>query len=273
MNRPLIPAAILATALFATPAFADDVPLAPHRAVYDMKLADTDNGSVEDITGRLVFEITGNECEGYVMNTRFVLNTALESRTILNDFQSSTWEDPKESAFRFISKDYVDNELSEETNGTAAKERNTVQVSFTVPEEKTVELKGDALFPVQHIQKLIRAARKGETVFQSPLYDGTDGGEKIYNTTAIIGAPFAADVFRGKSTPADGVVKTSERWPVVMSYFDDTSENADDGLPIYQMAFELYDNGITRSLTLDYGDFKLDGQMSQFEMLEPSKCE
>lgn len=250
------------------------VDLAPHRAVYEMRLAEPGNGGVQDINGRLVFEIAGNACEGYVMNTRFVLNTALSSdRVILNDFQSSTWEDPSENAFRFVSKDYVDNQLSEETNGTAARDNNRVQVSFTMPEEKTVELDGDALFPVQHIHKLIGAARADKRVFQSQLYDGTDGGEKIYSTTAIIGEQFAPDDFSDGGTPADGVMGEMARWPVVMSYFDDTAEDASEGLPIYQMAFEIYENGVTRTLVLDYGDFKLDGRLSMIDMYEPTPCE
>lgn len=250
------------------------VTLVPHRAIYEMSLAEAGSGGIEDITGRLVFEITGNDCEGYVMNTRFVLNTALNSnRTILNDFQSTTFEDPRNDAFRFISKDYVDSELSDEVNGTAGRVDGEIEVRLTAPEEKTILLDGEALFPVQHIEKLIGRARANEQVFQSQLYDGTDGGEKVYATTAIIGEPLAPDEFGSETTPADDDLTDAVRWPVVMSYFDETAENAEEGLPIYQMSFQLYENGVTRSLTLDYGEFKLKGRMSLFELLEVSACE
>lgn len=271
--KGILAAAVAGVAVGTVSAAEGEIVLAPHRAVYEMKLAESSGGGVEDISGRLVFEISGSRCEGYVMNTRFVLNTALTSnRVILNDFQSSTWEDPGQNAFRFISKDYVDNKLSEETNGMAARADSQVEVSFTVPEEKTVQLSGDALFPVQHIQTLIRAAQDGERIFQAPLYDGTDGGEKIYATTAIIGEPSGPGALDDEETPADAIMAGEPRWPVVMSYFDESSENAEEGLPIYQMSFEIYENGVTRTLALDYGDFKLDGELSKIEMFEPTDC-
>lgn len=279
MKRTIFPAALLAVLALptvqpvASPA-GGAVTLIPHRAIYEMQLADPGSGGIEDITGRLVFEITGNACEGYVMNTRFVLNTTLNAdRTILNDFQSTTFEDPRNDAFRFISKDFVDNELSEEINGSAGRVDGDVEVKLKSPEEKTVRLDGDARFPVQHIEELIAVALKNEQVFQSQLFDGTDGGEKVYATTAIIGEALPPDEFGKETTPVDEVLTDAVRWPIVMSYFDETSENAEEGLPIYQMSFQLYENGVTRSLELDYGEFKLEGRMSLFELLEAAACE
>ena len=56
------------------------------------------------------------------------------------------------------------------------------------------------------------------------------------------------------------------RWPVTISYFDKAAKKADDEpseqTPIYAITFEMYENGISRSLKLDYGDFVIDGKMS-----------
>ena len=52
------------------------VKLAPHRAIYEMKLGDARSGSgVTDLSGRMVFEISGSACEGYTQNMRFVMET------------------------------------------------------------------------------------------------------------------------------------------------------------------------------------------------------
>ena len=65
----------LAIAWPALPAAAlgEDIVLAPHRAVYEMSLANTRGGSgVTAVSGRMVYELTGSACEGYTQNMRFV---------------------------------------------------------------------------------------------------------------------------------------------------------------------------------------------------------
>ncbi|MEM6666467.1 MAG: cell envelope integrity EipB family protein [Pseudomonadota bacterium] len=262
-------------AIGAAPALAaSNGTLLPHRAVYELDLLDSDARSVlTSAQGRLAFELTGSRCDGFIMNTRFVLDTELrEGRTILNDYQSSTWENPEENAFRFISKDYVDSQLSEEIDGTAERTDGTVIIQLDKPDAKEVEIETQALFPVQHIMALLEAASTGETVFQSMLFDGTDGGEKIYSTTAIIGDRVESGVTEDDATPADEALADVPRWPIVISYFDEAAEDSEDGLPIYEMSFTLFENGVTRSLVLDYGDFRLEGVLGDFEPLDVPDC-
>ncbi len=45
------------------------------------------------------------------------------------------------------------------------------------------------------------------------------------------------------------------RWPVTISYFDHESarkQESGEQTPVYSIGFELYENGISRKLTLDY---------------------
>ena len=51
-----------------------------------------------------------------------------------------------------------------------------------------------------------------------------------------------------------------------MSYFAEDAEG--DGLPVYSIAFKLYENGVTRDLTMDYGDFVLEGRLAQLDIYE-----
>ncbi len=52
---------------------ADKVLLAPHRAVYDLKLSKS-HGSrgVEAVRGRILYDFSGNACEGYELKFRQV---------------------------------------------------------------------------------------------------------------------------------------------------------------------------------------------------------
>ena len=60
-------------------------------------------------------------------------------------------------------------------------------------------------------------------------------------------------------------------WPVTIAYYND--KTGTDALPIYRMSFKLYDNGITRDLTMDYGDFVLTGKLAKLDILKPETCE
>ena len=61
------------------------------------------------------------------------------------------------------------------------------------------------------------------------------------------------------------------RWPVTISYFD-KSKAGGEQTPIYAITFELYENGISRALKLDYGDFVVDGEMTQLEIKDAKPC-
>ena len=50
-----------------SPAAAEDAPivLAPHRAIYDLSLKETRNNSqIAGVSGRIVYDFSGNACEG-----------------------------------------------------------------------------------------------------------------------------------------------------------------------------------------------------------------
>ena len=47
---------------------------------------------------------------------------------------------------------------------------------------------------------------------------------------------------------------------------------AGEQMPVYAISFELYENGISRGLSLDYNDFVIAGEMTALEMKKSSPC-
>jgi hypothetical protein len=94
---------ITALALPLAAASADAKVLAPHRAVYEITLDRSRGGSgVSDMSGRMVYELKGSECEGYTQTMRFVTRmTNQEGSTVLTDMRSSSTEDASARNFRF----------------------------------------------------------------------------------------------------------------------------------------------------------------------------
>ena len=88
-------------------------------------------------------------------------------------------------------------------------------------------------------------------------------------TGTVIGAPVAADKAAAKpdASTASDELKTMTRWPVTVSYYDrDAKRTEGEQTPVYAMSFELYENGVSRSLVLDYNDFVIAGALGKFDV-------
>src|SRR5690348_5853400 len=73
----------------------DPVEFVPHRAVYDLKLKSSrGNRPVESVRGRILYDFTGNACEGYALQFRQVSEIdAGEGSLMTTDMRAATWED------------------------------------------------------------------------------------------------------------------------------------------------------------------------------------
>ena len=115
-------------------------------------------------------------------------------------------------------------------------------------------------------------ARAGQSVLELPVYDGSETGEKLYNTLTVIGQPIAPGAHRPDDAAAgQSALDGLPRWPVTISYFDSTKQHGEQ-TPAYSLKFELYENGVSRSLLLDYGDFAISGTMTTLEMRDRRPC-
>jgi hypothetical protein len=253
--------------------------LAPHRAIYDMHLVKAAAGAnVGDVRGRLVFDFTGSACEGYTLNTRLVTDIIdRDGKSTITDLRSSTWEHAKGDKFRFNSSQYLNQRLSEQVAGLASRTRDGGNVSITLdkPKKRQVRITGGSMFPTQHSLAILNAAQGGRKVVQADIYDGSEKGEKYYETTTFIGKPVppgGADTL--KSVPnaerLDGLVS----WPVSISYYETNPghKEHDEGTPTYELSFRLYANGVSRKLMIDYGTFSISGELTRIDFLEPGKC-
>ncbi|HET7681925.1 MAG TPA: cell envelope integrity EipB family protein [Xanthobacteraceae bacterium] len=250
------------------------VELVPHLAIYDLRLDHSRSSrSAEGVTGRILYDFSGNSCDGYALQFRQVseLNTG-EGKSAVSDLRTITWEDGTATSYRFQSQNLVDQNQVETVDGQAERRSDGVAVNLTKPGRKKFDTDAGVVFPTEHMRRIIAAARSGQTILDLPVYDGSENGEKIFNTLTIIGAPIPPD----QRVPTDAAagqpaLAGMTRWPVTISYFEKDAK-AGEQTPIYSIAFELYDNGISRALTLDYNDFVLRGDMSVLEIKDSKPC-
>ena len=160
-------------------------------------------------------------------------------------------------------------------DGMAERVGDRITVKLKAPVAKTFELDGKIVFPTEQIQHIIAAAREGKSVLELMVYDGSDNGEKVYNTLSVIGQPIPGtrDIASPDPSTANDQMKTLTRWPVTVSYYDrDAKTKEGEQTPVYAMSFELFENGVSRALVLDYNDFVIAGAMGRFDVRDSKPC-
>ena len=252
------------------------VVLVPHRAIYDLSLGQTRGDlQVAAVSGRIVYDFGGSACQGYSLDFRQVseLDTG-EGKVSTSDLRSTTWEGADAKSFKFTSQNFVDQNLVDTVDGHAEHDATKTAVDLDKPQQKNLNLDAGVVFPTQHMIRAIQAARAGKTILDFPVYDGSDTGDKVFNTLTVIGRKMAFDEHKHDDAAADEpkLAKVA-RWPVSISYFDKgKSEDSGEQTPAYTIGFELYENGISRALTLDYNDFVIDGKLTSLEIKDQKPC-
>ncbi|CAL78261.1 conserved hypothetical protein; putative secreted protein [Bradyrhizobium sp. ORS 278] len=247
------------------------VPFLPHQALYELSLLKSRGSSpVNSARGRILYNFSGNACNGYTSDFRQVSELDLgEGKVTLSDLRSTAWEDGAGKSYRFKIDSRMNDQASSPVDGIAERSGDHITVKLKQPEAKTFTLDGSTVFPTEQIQRIIAAAREGKSLLELSVYDGSDNGEKVYNTLTVIGAAVPGDKAPAKpdaSTDNDEM-KSLTRWPVTVSYYDrDAKRTEGEQTPVYAMSFELYENGVSRALVLDYNDFVIAGALGKFDV-------
>src|SRR6187399_2251617 len=164
-------------------------PFLSHQALYELKLVKSrGSNAISGARGRILYNFSGSACEGYTSEFRQVSELdSGEGKLTLSDLRSTSWEDGDGKSYRF--------KIATRTNDADA---------------KTFTLDGTTVFPTEQIQRIITAAREGKSVLELSVYDGSDNGEKVYNTLSVIGQPIPGtrDIAAPDPSTANDQMKT-----------------------------------------------------------------
>ena len=254
--------------------------LLPHRAIYKVTLApNRGRGQVVGVDGRMVTELQ-TTCEGHITSQRIVTRMVDESDELsVSDISVSSWESLNGRSYQFTVRQRLDEDLIAEYEGNADTETDggTVRAMLRKPVEKTVTLPKGVLFPNGYMKALLKAAHAGQRQFSGQLFDGTSDADYYQVVTSIGAGTTTKAAERNKTNVKPGMfIKSIEEvtrgatwWPVQMSYF---TQGKNEGLPEFEIAFHLYDNGVSNELVMDYGAFALLASLQQIEAYKPSDC-
>jgi EipB-like len=266
-------AALLASASATLAQTSPVLPLVGHRAAYDISLVDSSGPTPSSAqtpvaaTGLIAYEFHGSACEGYTSNFRQMTEMERsEGEPVSMQVNAMSFEEANWKSMHF----QIDSQGAQDTPpvvGTATRGADDdLRVVLTKPKPQTLDFGHEVLFPTQHIERLIEVAKRGGGPMQARVYDGSDTGAKIFATMSVIGKEATKPTEDAQTASALSGIR---RWPVVISYFNEATTDAP---PEYTLSFDLYENGVSGSLKLDYGAFALNARLRKLEILPTAAC-
>ncbi len=262
-------AAMAAPVATAPSPLVDGQRLLGHRAVYDLRLGDSENGSgVATAEGRMVIEFS-DTCDGYALSQRLQMRLGDgEGGATVTDFRVTNWESTDGRKFRFATRHIVNGEENEAYEGSAQLNADGGgEAHYTKPEDKVEKLPGGTVFPSMHTIELIRAAQASKPILSGRLFDGS-GDELVYDVVGAIGRSGTVMPAALKGAGAD-LLRGQQSWPVRIAFYPPGSQ---EELPEYEVGFRLYANGVSSDMQMDYGDFSIDAVLSELDALPKPEC-
>ncbi len=265
MKQGLIRALTIALAALASPALAG--PIADHRAIYTMTLASSGPGSgVQGASGEMALDVRG-QCDTVTVNQRFKSDFwGSDGKPKHTELAISSLEAADGASFEFSLHNEVDGVIAEDFKGKATRGQggHDGTIAYDAAAFPTAVLPGEAIFPTEHMKALLAAAEAGKSALSVLIFDGAEKG-KIYHASALIGRKSEG------GAPPKGLEALAglAHWPVSISYFP---TNSSEPLPEYETSFELYANGVSGTLSIDYGDFALRGDLAALQLMPKVDC-
>jgi EipB-like len=259
------PAAIGLALLLAGSAGAAEI--MPHRALYTMQLgrAGIDAG-VTAASGTMAYQ-WGQTCDGWTIEQNYRLKMGYSDSPDV-DIASNfvTWEARDGLRYRFNQKETRNGADDEEIRGAAKLDgpgKGGAAV-FEKPPGKNFALPPGVLFPSEHTIMLIDKAKAGENFVTAHVFDGA-AVETAVLVTAVIGPKVEPDAADAKRSP----LLNRPGWRVRLAFFpaDPKAEKPD-----YELGMLLLDNGVSRHMVIDYGDYAITATLADIEAAPKLHC-
>jgi hypothetical protein len=239
----------------------------PHRALYTMSLgrAGGDAG-VTGASGTMAYQ-WGEACDGWTVEQRYRLKMGYaESADVSIASNFVTWESKDGLRYRFNQKETRDGADNEEIRGEAKLDGPDKggTADFDKPAGKSFPLPQGALFPSAHTIFLIDQAKAGENFISRHVFDGATA-EGAVLVSAVIGPKVEPDAEAAKQSP----LLNRPGWRVRLAFFpaDPKAEKPD-----YELGMLLLDNGVSRDMVIDYGDYAIRAKLDDIEALPKPGC-
>lgn len=237
--------------------------VAPHAASYELSLhPSARGGEVAAIKGKLDVRLV-RSCDGWQLENSLGFRMLTEDGASLEHLAHlSGFEELDGGEFVFNTRTWEDRELVERIAGVARRGTHSAQVRYSLPKATQEVLPPDTIFPGQHLEQILAAARAGERSLMRTVFDGSSANNP-FQISGWFGSPREAGA---KAPPA---LAGHTAWPVRLAYYP---AKAVEPQAQFEMSVLLYDNGVAGDMVYDYGAFAIDVRLSELELLPVPEC-
>ena len=238
--------AVLATTLAGGGgAYAD---LISHRAFYEMSLQSARYGSdIAALSGKMVLQVI-DTCDGWTLDQRIALKILdPKGSEFISYITFASWESKDGSRFSFRQQTRFGDHVVEESSGRAELDPSAGGTAYyTKPEEIEIALPPGTIFPTRHTDLVIEGAAAGERQVAVVVFDGSslDNPSDVY--AFIVPPREMVELAEGEGSRMT--------WPIYLAFFPMTKASA---VPEVEIGMLLQDDGVVRSVDLDYGHFAM----------------
>ncbi len=254
----------------------NSVTLIPHRAIYKISMAPTKNGgTMSDIDGRMYYS-WADDCNDWNVEQKMIVRFFYGEGDASTTTSSLIAREAKDgSNYIYRSAHTTDKDPTEVIRGSAHignAAGSFGEASFNAGADKKLQFSSATTFPAHHTLELLTHAKNGEKFFATNVFDGADD-QGLNEVSSFIAAPIEPSIME-KTAATGGLAGNpllkGKAWPIRMAFFAPDSKG--NGQPDYEMDMVLLENGIMKSMTIDYGDFAMKAELVNVESLPPSKC-
>jgi len=254
------------------PASAAGKGLAPHKAIYDIKMTSRHSGAqVLNISGQMYFEGKAT-CEAWTTEHRFKLVYEYEDTPpmrITSNF--STYETMDGHDFSFTSRRERNGQLYEELRGHATlNDKGEGEAVYSLPDGLTFDLKPGIIFPTTHTETMLEQLKSNKKFFNAHVFDGSDQEGPVAINTFIGNLVDDITAMVPDALLFDKSLISSPAHKVRMAFFP---LNKYEEEPDYEMDIILHDNGIISDMLVDYGSFSIAQDLVALEKLDMPVCD
>ncbi|MCS6891374.1 MAG: cell envelope integrity EipB family protein [Rhodovarius sp.] len=240
--------------------------MAPHRALYRLVLDPGRNAAgLQAAEGLLLFEVE-DACEGWATRQRFRLIVEdQDGNRVETVSEHATFEAKDGSALRFSLTQVTEGAVTQRIRGEAVMGPDGGRVVFQDPVPTERRLAPGTLFPMLHTIRALAAARQGQRILVAPLLDGTDA-DGPQDTTTLILSPWLPPQPHPRHPALSALPSARMR----IAFFEAGQAGA-AATPSYEVSLRYWANGVADEVTMDFGDFRLNGALLELQPL-PGGC-
>ena len=239
------------------------VSLAAHRAVYDLSFAGSPDGETVGASGQMTFEVR-DACDAWatqqMLSVSSIERDGTETATH-SDYATFEMKDGSALTFTMVQKD--NGALTDDLRGKATiAPGEKGQVRFLSPANTSLTLPAGTLFPMEHTRAILDAAEAGKHAIAPLLFDGTgtDGAEYSYATIVNWGPTVGP--------PPSPILAGLDSGRIHIAFFPLGSTGM---TPEYEIGTRYFANGVGDRLLMDFGAFRLAGQLRSLTALPAAK--